>query len=114
EGSFQEAYMDYARLDGDNLYEMAQYDVYIGEDHPTTRQLCQEAPCDKKILLIKDSYFRPVQAFLGTVFTQVDTIDMRYYTGSVQEYIEEVQPDMVLLCYNPYMVHDISNFRFYE
>lgn len=114
EGDFQEAYMTYERLEGDNLYEMLQYNVYIGEDYSLTQQVCNDAPCDKKVLLIKDSYFRPVQAFLGTAFTQVDTIDMRYYTGDVREYIKESKPDIVLLCYNPYMVHDISNFRFNE
>lgn len=114
EGSFQEAYMVYERLQGDNLYEMAQYDVYIGKDYPTTMQRYELAPCDKKILLIKDSYTRPVQAFLGTVFTQVNTIDMRYYEGDVQEYIQELQPDIVLLCYNPYMLTGYSNFNFVQ
>ncbi len=113
-GDFKEAFMDYSFLEGENLYEMSQYNVYIGEDYPTTEQLCREAPSDKKILLIKDSYFRPVQAFLGMTFSQVNTLDMRYFTGSVEEYIEKVQPDIVLLCYNPYMVHDLSNFRFKE
>lgn len=114
EGDFQEAFMDYSFLEGDNLYEMSQYNVYIGEDYPTTEQLCPKAPCDKKVLLIKDSYFRPVQAFLGTTFSQVNTLDMRYFTGDVEDYIEQLQPDIVLLCYNPYMVHDLSNFRFGE
>lgn len=114
EGDFKEAYMVYERLEGDNLYEMGQYDVYIGEDYPTTTQKCKDAPCDKKILLIKDSYFRPVQAFLGPVFSEVDTIDMRYYEGDVKQYITEMQPDVVLLCYNPYMLSDLKNFRFTE
>ena len=112
EGDFEEAYMNYSFLEGESLYEMSQYNVYIGEDYPTTEQLCEGAPVDKKILLIKDSYFRPVQAFLGTTFSQVNTLDMRYFTGSVKEYIERVQPDVVLLCYNPYMVHDMNNFEF--
>ena len=114
EGDFRETYMVYERLEGDNLYEMAQYDIYIGEDYPTTSQIYEEAPVEKKILLIKDSYFRPVQAFLGTVFTQTDTIDMRYFTGDVKEYIRETNPDMVLLCYNPYMLLTYGNFRFVE
>lgn len=114
EGDFKEAYMVYERLEGDNLYEMGQYDVYIGEDYPSTTQRCEDAPCNKKILLIKDSYFRPVQAFLGLIFTEVDTIDMRYYEGDVKQYITEMQPDVVLLCYNPYMLSDLKNFRFAE
>ncbi len=114
EGSFQEAFMAYERLEGDNLYEMLQYNVYIGEDYAVTVQRCVNAPADKKILLIKDSYYRPVQAFLGTTFSRVDTLDLRYYTKDVMEYIRQLQPDMVLLCYNPYMVQDVQHFRFQE
>lgn len=111
-GTFQEAYMVYERLEGDSLYEMSQYNVYIGEDYPTTRQKCETAPCDKKILIIKDSFSRPVQAFLGTSFSRVDTIDLRYYDGNIQEYILEYNPDIVLLCYNPYMLHSPDFFHF--
>lgn len=114
EGEFREAYMDYERLEGDNLYEMLQYNVYIGDDYPTTVQTCKIAPVDKKVLIIKDSYFRPVNAFLGLVFERVDTIDMRYYSGDVREYIKELKPDVVLICYNPNMLADIKNFRFEE
>ena len=114
EGEFREAYMDYERLEGDNLYEMLQYNVYIGDDYPTTVQTCKNAPVDKKVLIIKDSYFRPVNAFLGLVFERVDTIDMRYYSGDVREYIKELKPDVVLICYNPNMLADIKNFRFEE
>ena len=114
EGSFQESYMDYEQLEGDNLYEMQQYDVYIGKDYPTTTQINENAPSDKKILLIKDSYFRPVSAFLGLAFSRVDSIDMRYYEGSVKKYIEEMEPDIVLICYHSYMIMDKDHFRFLE
>lgn len=114
EGDFQEAYMDYAWLEGDNLYDMAQYNVYIGEDWGYTQQKCETAPCDKKLLLIKDSYFRPVQAFLGTVFTEIETIDMRAFDGDVKNYIKESNPDMVLICYNPFMLQSVENFKFSE
>ena len=98
-------------LAGENIYEISQYDVYIGGDYGVTTQTCENAPCDKKILIIKDSYSRPVMAFMGTVFSQVDTIDMRYFEGDVQSYIEQVQPDMVMVIYNPYML-DESSFAF--
>jgi len=95
-------------------HDMVQYNVYIGEDWEYTRQECINAPCDKKILVIKDSYFRPVQAFLGTVFAEVGTIDMRVFEGNVREYIMETDPDIVMICYNPYMLGTVNNFRFDE
>jgi len=113
-GDFRQAYMDTSWLEGDNLYDMVQYNVYIGEDWEYTRQECINAPCDKKILVIKDSYFRPVQAFLGTVFAEVGTIDMRVFEGNVREYIMETDPDIVMICYNPYMLGTVNNFRFDE
>ena len=112
EGDFKDTFMDYSWLEGENLYEMLQYNVYIGEDWPLTQQKCENAPIDKKILVIKDSYFRPVQAFLGTVVSQIDTIDMRVFDGDVKEYIRETKPDMVLLCYNPFMLQYEDNFLF--
>ena len=104
--------MDDSWLEGDDLYDMLQYNVYIGEDKGYAQQKCQNAPCDKKLLVIRDSYFRPVQAFLGTVFTEVDTIDMRLFEGDLREVILETDPDIVLVCYNPYMLQSVENFEF--
>lgn len=97
-------------LKGDNLYEMLQYNVYIGQDYSYTVQTCSDALNDAKILLIKDSFSRPVSAFMGTVFAEVHTIDMRYYEGDVREYIEANDIDMVVMIYNPHMLTDDSAF----
>ena len=110
EGSFEDAYMVYERLEGDNLYEMLQYNVYIGQDYSYTVQTCSDALNDAKILLIKDSFSRPVSAFMGTVFAEVHTIDMRYYEGDVREYIEDNDIDMVVMIYNPHMLTDDNAF----
>lgn len=112
QGSYEEAYLVSSRLEGDSLYEMSQYDIYIGGEYGEANQICNTAPCEKRILIIKDSYARPVMAFMGTVFSQVDSIDMRYFDGNVYEYVEETKPDMVILMYNPYMLLSTDNFEF--
>lgn len=112
EGDFEDAFMVYERLEGDNLYEMLQYNVYIGQDYPYTVQTCENASNDAKILLIKDSFSRPVSAFLGTVYKEVHTIDMRYFEGDVQEYIMDNNIDMVIMIYNPHMLTDDNAFDF--
>lgn len=112
EGSFEEAFMFYDRMTGTDIYETAQYDVYMGQDYGLCSLQNTDAVCEQKILLIKDSYSRPVMAFMGTVYSQVDVIDMRYYQGNVYEYIEEENPDMVIIIYNPYMLNEVGNFNF--
>ena len=112
EGSFEEAYLFYERLNGDSIYETAQYDIYLGRDYGLCSLECQNAPSDQKILIIKDSYARPVITFMGTVYSRVDVIDMRYYEGNVYEYVEQTQPDMVIVMYNPYMLNTVGNFDF--
>lgn len=112
EGSFEEAYLFYERLSGDSIYETAQYDIYLGQDYGLCSLICETAPSDQKILIIKDSYARPVVTFMGTVYAQADVIDMRYYDGNVYEYVEQTQPDMVIVMYNPYMLNTVGNFDF--
>ncbi len=111
-GSFEDAYMFYDRLSGDSIYETAQYDIYLGKDYGLCSLECENAPLNQKVLIIKDSYSRPVVTFMGTVYSRVDVIDMRYYDGNVYEYVEQTQPDKVIVIYNPYMLNTVGNFDF--
>lgn len=112
EGTFEEVFLFEERLTGDNIYETAQYDIYMGKDYGVCSLKCDNAPCDQKILIIKDSYSRPIMAFMGATYSQVDAIDMRYFSGNVYEYIEETKPDMVVVVYNPYMLNGVDNYKF--
>lgn len=47
--------------------------------------------------MIKDSYGRPVSTFLGTVVREVDVIDPRHFMGSIETYIRETHPDIVIV-----------------
>ena len=56
---------------------------------------------DKKILIVKDSFSLPFQAFLSTIFRQLDIIDLRNPgTESLTNYIQRTKPDMVIFLYN--------------
>ncbi|MBQ7832125.1 MAG: hypothetical protein IJ336_00915 [Lachnospiraceae bacterium] len=112
QGDFEDAFMFYERLDGNNLYEMLQYNVYMGQDYACAVQTCQNAPVDANILLIKDSFARPVSAFMGTVYSEVHCIDMRYYEGNIEEYIQSNDIDIVVMMYNPYMLTNEGAYKF--
>lgn len=52
---------------------------------------------DKKILLIKDSFWDTGIFFLSTALKDVTVMDVRAFDGSVERYIQEHKPDVVIL-----------------
>ena len=111
-GSFYDAIFAMDRIQQTDYFAMIPYDAYIGGIYPLVIHENPGAKTDKKILLIKDSYASPVEAFLSTCFTQVHCIDMRQYEGKVGDYIEEFQPDGVICFYNTQMVINAEMFWF--
>ena len=54
----------------------------------------------KKLLLIKDSYSHIMAQFLCQNFEELHFIDPRYYTGNLNDYIEENNITDILFLYN--------------
>lgn len=112
-GSFEEAILDRSQLEKVDYYELTPYDTYIGGEYPLVQHHNQNAPIQEKILVLKDSFVRPVQAYLSTCFQDVDVLDLRYYDSmSVMEYIEKTKPDRVIMMYNPYMLLEEKAYVF--
>ena len=55
-----------------------------------------------KILLLTESYSEVISPFLACSYANVDEIDLRTFSGSLQCYIEETQPDLVVSIYSAY------------
>lgn len=55
-----------------------------------------------KILLLTESYSDVISPFLACAYANVDEIDLRVFNGSLQRYIEETQPDLVVSMYSAY------------
>ena len=105
--------LDYSNLEEKDLFGKNPYHVYIGDQYPVVTMRNPEAPVDKKILLLKDSFALPVQSFLSECFTQIDALDLRLYTEqSVYEYVQDFQPDIVIVMYNPFMLTTESVYEF--
>ncbi len=114
-GSFKEAIFDYSNIEEKDYFLKNPYHAYIGDEYPLVLHENEAAPCDQKLLIVKDSFTLPVQAYLSTCFSQVDVIDLRLYEEkSLYEYIEETKPDMVLIMYNPYMLCEKNGFVFFN
>lgn len=114
-GEFKESVLDYSNISEKDYFGKNPYHVYIGDEYPLVKMRNERAPIPKKILLIKDSFALPVQAFLSECFAETDAIDLRLYgEETVWEYVEKNRPDIVVVLYNPYMLLTESVYKFME
>ncbi len=65
------------------------------------------------LLILRDSYADSLVPFLTDAFSEIHLIDLRYYTGSVKEYIAENAIDRVLLLYSTDNFFSDSSFRIF-
>ena len=97
-GDFSDAIMrSEAHLSEPCYFNKSAYSLYLGGDYGLTLLRNPDAPNDLRILVIKDSYARPVCSFLSTMFREVALVDSRYFTDtSVAEYVRYRHPDLVV------------------
>ena len=99
EGTFEEAIVKYNLLkDLDDVFTN-RYAAYFGADFPEVIVENYLADNDKKVLIFKDSFGLPFSAFLSTMVSETRLIDKRYFSGSLEAYIKEYNPDLVLYVY---------------
>ena len=77
------------------------YGAYFGGDYPEVIIKNNNVE-EGKILLIKDSYSLPVAALMSCAVSELRMLDFRYLTDyDLEAYIEEYQPDAVIVMYSP-------------
>lgn len=102
-----EKYQDYFS------WESVIYCSFIGSDYGLIEHRNRKPAVRKRILVIKDSYALPLQAYLSTVFEEVDVVDMRVYTQSTLiEYVQMTHPDLVVLIHNPSALENLSEYNY--
>lgn len=112
-GSFEESVVrGESYLEKETSYfDTTQYCLYIGGDYPLVHHRNAQAPNAKKILLVRDSFSVPLQAYLSTMFQEVDVIDLRYYDeGSLLDYVKSTKPDLVMYVMTASSVYNSLNF----
>lgn len=88
------------------------YGSYLGGDVCEVRITNSKSATDKKLLIIKDSFAKPVGAFLSTCFSETRLLDPRYFHEGVLDYIDAYKPDVVLVLYNPSAYNPDNFFNF--
>lgn len=106
-GSFEETLLDYSTIETKDYYNLSPYEVYLGGAFPLVKITNTMNLKGKKVLLVKDSFAKPMATFLALGCSQLDLIDLRYYKeGSLIEYLSGNEYDLVLFLYNPSLIRD--------
>jgi len=72
--------------------------LYVGGLYPLTRHRNGDAPLKAKVMIIGDSYARPLEAFLSTVVSDLTVVDPRRFSKgeTVIGLVRRLHPDVVL------------------
>ena len=105
-GSFREAVTRFDRLEpdpGKTWNELAY--TYYGQVEAYDL-LTNEAAPDYTILLLKDSYSAPIGTFMSLLARNVLCVDMRRDVQSLDWWVEQYHPDVVVMAYSLQMLRD--------
>lgn len=69
---------------------------------------------EPKILLLTESYSDVISPFLACAYANIDEIDLRLFSGSLQTYIEQTKPDLVISMYSAYDFNSAGAETLYE
>ena len=106
-GDFSIMY-DMTQLETVDYYNLNPYSAYNYGDPPLVVMQNHKAENDTHILFIKDSFVNTVAPFMAMGVERVDQLDLRYFTGSVEAYIEQTKPDIVIVMYTPSAIEEID------
>lgn len=98
-GNYEDAFLwkEYTEA-GANKLHTNNYCIYLGSNYPLVNMKNPLAASDLKLMIISDSYTRPVMTFLSLYFREIDMIDPRLYTEtSLKEYIDRTDHDLVMM-----------------
>ena len=115
EGDFSQALLDFSQITDARYYDDSHipYAVYTGDDYNLMRITNEDAVNDKKLLLLKDSFARPVASFLSLGIRQIEAIDLRIEPKiSVKEYLKTNRPDTVVVMYSIWALKDYNLIDF--
>lgn len=89
----------------DSLYDTSslegrdKYAVFFGGNQPLIEAVT-EAKTDRKLLIIKDSYANCFLSFAMQDFSQIDIVDLRYFSENLGDYMKEKGYTDICVLYN--------------
>lgn len=113
QGDYSDAVLRMENIEKRDLFNLSSYCVYIGGDYPVVQHRNAAAPNKLKVVMIKDSFTLPMQAYFSTIFQEVHVLDPRHMTTcTVAEYVAMCQPDLVVMLLSADLVGSAGYTRF--
>ena len=97
-----------------HLTEDDKYPVFLDGNHALTRIKNSNAPQDKKLLVIKDSYAHCMVPFLTDNYGEILMVDLRYYKDKVSDFIKNEGFNEALILYGLDNLAADTNVAFLE
>lgn len=116
EGRFEQSLAFTSLLSGDgDIYDATndKYFTYMNGNPGFVEINNFNEPEGPKVLFIKDSLMVPVASFFALGCSKVYMIDPRYYSGNIEEVIEDYDFDYIFVSYTPQNLTE-EFFPFYE
>jgi len=86
--------------DEKKLTSKEKYAVFLGGNNAATRIKNASVENNKKILIIKDSYSHCMTPFIVNNYSEVLLLDMRYFMGGIDTFLNGEEFDDILIMYN--------------
>lgn len=118
-GDFAHTVLYMNHIDHKDYYNLNPYAVYSGGDFRLQITVNELAPNDSKVLIVRDSFACAVTPFLALNCKELHTVDVRdsdRYVGEkpdLRDYIEQTDPDYVILLYTGTISSGDSRFDFF-
>lgn len=92
--------LDPRQIERQDYYNLNPYAFYGHGDLPLLRIENQNQPnSGKRILILRDSYCDTLIPYLALGCRQITALDLRHFTGSVETFIREEKPDVIVVIY---------------
>ncbi len=107
-GNYAETLIDWSKVENANYYDNSCYEAYMYGRQPLAHICNQNNENGNRILFVSDSFGITVAPFLALGVAQVDFIDPRLFNGSIETYVKETEPDVVVMMFNPEVITNVS------
>jgi len=96
-GGFREVMLAPQHINKRDYFVLNPYAAYTGGDFPLQSFTNHLDEGGKKVLLVRDSFCCTFSPFFALGCAQLDNLDLRHYKGSVKDYADETEPDLVII-----------------
>ena len=98
-GKIQDTLYDWSKIEKERDIQFNSYSMYSYGNRALIEIHNNLINNGKKLLIVKESMANVMIPFLATTVEDMSIIDLRHYQGSLEQYIEKMNPDTVVMIY---------------